>query len=200
MTNQIIEVQKRLEDLEALCTMVIDSLPEFEVTSEEALPLGLKPHTRSVSWIVEQVINQRFRALEENLDLKQLDIDVADTALHDLSFKNKNNSYYVNIKTHQSKGKKNKNDISAVEKLYKAYTSDPNFNLYYAAFGIEIKQLERKIKFIPKDLVVFSPQFMPIYVNPRNDKLQAYYVHEPEFRSREEFLKILVESSKSIKL
>ena len=29
-------------------------LPEFDITDEKILPYGLKPHTRSVSWIVEQ--------------------------------------------------------------------------------------------------------------------------------------------------
>ena len=47
---------------------------------------------------------------------------------------------------------------------------------------------------------VFSPQFLPIYVNPTNDKIQAYYHHEPEYRTREEFLYKLRRKSKSIVL
>lgn len=200
MDSQVQKVQDGLTALEEICTRVIQSLPEFEVASKEVLPLGLKPHTRSVSWIVEQVINQRFHQLQDKLGLKELNIDVPDTSLHDLSFQHQGEDYFVNIKTHQSGNKPNKNDISAIEKLYKAYNEKADFNLYYAAFGIQIKQRERRIIFLPEDLLVFSPQFMPIYVNPRNDKLQAYYQHTPELRSRQDFLRMLVESSKSIKL
>lgn len=45
---------------------------------------------------------------------------------------------------------------------------------------------------------IFSPQFLPIYINPRNDKIQAAYRHDKIHRSREEFLKMLKEKSKSI--
>jgi hypothetical protein len=47
---------------------------------------------------------------------------------------------------------------------------------------------------------IFSPQFLPIYINPRNDKIQAFYHHEPEYRSRVEFLQLLREKSRSIVL
>lgn len=200
LDSQVRYLQSQLVELEEICSIVISSLPEFEIAGEEALPLGLKPHTRSVSWIVEQVINQRFYRLQNELGISNLDIEVPDTALHDLSFTRSGETFYVNIKTHQSGNKPNKNDISAVEKLYKAYLNDPDYNLYYAAFGIQINQLERMIRFESSDLLVFSPQFMPLYVNPRNDKLQAFYRHTPEIRSREAFLTGLVEKSGSIQL
>ncbi|MEA2064828.1 MAG: hypothetical protein U9O66_00840 [Patescibacteria group bacterium] len=39
---------------------------------------------------------------------------------------------------------------------------------------------------------------MPIYVNPRNDKIQAFYHHAPEHRTRKQFLELLRKNSKSI--
>ena len=92
--------------------------------------------------------------------------------------------------------KENKNDIAAVEKLYVQYATNPSYNLVYACFGISFKDIN--IKFDPGYLCLFSPQFLPIYVNPRNDKIQAYYHHSPEYRTRIEFLKLLQENSKSI--
>ena len=60
-------------------------------------------------------------------------------------------------------------------------------------------EIKQKIdKFIKDYLEIFSPQFLPIYVNPRNDKIQAFYRHDKVHRTREEFLKRLKEKSKSI--
>ncbi len=76
------------------------------------------------------------------------------------------------------------------------YTANPDYNLIYAAFGILFDDIT--IKFDLGDTLIFSPQFLPIYVNPRNDKIQAYYKHEPILRTRKEFLEILQQSSKNI--
>ncbi|MDI6788761.1 MAG: hypothetical protein QME51_10360 [Planctomycetota bacterium] len=106
--------------------------------------------------------------------------------------------YYVNVKIHNTRSKENKNDIAAVEKLYMQYAINPSYNLIYACFGIIFRGIN--IKFDPSYLCLFSPQFLPIYVNPRNDKIQAYYQHNPEYRTRKEFLSLLQKSSKSIVL
>jgi hypothetical protein len=92
--------------------------------------------------------------------------------------------------------RENKNDIAVVEKLYMQHATNSTYNLMYACFGISFRGIN--IKFDPDYLCLFSPQFLPIYVNPRNDKIQAYYHHEPVHRTRKEFLKLLRDSSKSI--
>lgn len=92
--------------------------------------------------------------------------------------------------------KENKNDIAAVEKLYMQYSANEQYNLIYACFGIKFQGIT--ISFAPDYLSLFSPQFLPIYVNPRNDKIQAYYHHNPIFRTRKEFLNELRSNSKSI--
>ena len=89
-------------------------------------------------------------------------------------------------------------DISAVEKLYFQYTANEKYNLIYACFGIRFENVH--IHFDPDYLILFSPQFMPIYVNPRNDKIQATYHHDLILRTRKDFLKLLEKSSKSIAL
>ncbi len=171
-------------------------LPSFDITSREVLPYGLKPHTRSVAWIVEQVIVQQSKYRAEKLGISSVHFDLPDTCLHDVEITIDGKVFFINVKIHKMDGKENKNDISAVEKLYFQYHTNPKYNLIYACFGIHFDNV--KISFDPDYLTIFSPQFMPIYVNPRNDKLQATYHHKETIRSRQEFLTLLKQTSKSI--
>ena len=148
--------------------LTVDILPSFNITDPEVLPYGLRVHTRSINWIVEQVITKN------------------------------DHKYYANVKIHNADVRDSKNDISAVEKLYMQYNINPNYRLIYACFGVRFQKLA--ISFVKQYIHVFSPQFLPIYVNPRNDKIQAYYHHVPEYRTREEFLYQLRTKSKSIVL
>jgi len=198
MDSQVKQVIENLKMIESISTRLVAEVESFEVASEKALPYGLKPHTRSVSWLVEQVLVQSFKLNASKLGISEVNYDLPDTALHEISIKIDKNTYLINIKTHQVENRQNKNDISAVEKLYRAYENDANYNLYYAAFGIKFSG--RKIHFPVGSVHCFSPQFLPIYVNPRNDKIQAYYQHDPIFRSRSDFLKELSDASTSIRL
>jgi hypothetical protein len=192
--NQILEEQQFLTELYG---KLLKILPSFNIADKKVLPYGLKSHTRSVSWLVEQVVCQQTKFRAKQLGLKEVKFDMPDTCLHDCEIKTKNKTYYVNIKIHNSQNsKKNKNDISAVEKLFFQYSSNPNYDLFYVAFGIFFDDIT--IKFDTKNILVFSPQFLPIYVNPRNDKIQSYYEHNPVLRTRKEFLETLKQNSKSI--
>ena len=78
------------------------------------------------------------------------------------------------------------------------YTTNPDYRLIYAVFQF---RFDNTTIIFEKDKVhTFSPQFLPIYVNPRNDKLQAMYYAEREERTRQEFLKLLQKNSTSITL
>lgn len=173
-------------------------LPSFDITDPKVLPYGLKAHTRSISWIVEQVITQQTKYHAKKLGLQDVDIDMPDTSLHDCVIHKNGQRFFVNVKIHNAGGRENKNDIAAVEKLYMQYNANPNYRLIYAAFGVRFQNLT--ITFVQDYLHVFSPQFLPIYVNPRNDKIQAFYHHEPIFRTRKDFLQQLRDNSKSIVL
>jgi hypothetical protein len=182
--------------IEDIYSKLISLLPSFDVTDKNVLPYGLKPHTRSVSWLVEQVITQQTKYRANLLGLDDVKFDMPDTCLHDCEIKIGQRLYYVNVKIHNVSTKENKNDIAAVEKLYMQYTANSSYRLIYACFGISFKGIN--IRFDPKYLCLFSPQFLPIYVNPRNDKIQAYYHHKPIYRTREDFLNLLRKNSKSI--
>ncbi len=196
MTKQTKKILDNINFLDDIFTDLLEILPSFNITDKKVLPYGLKPHTRSVSWLVEQVITQQLQYNRKKLKINNVIFDLPDTCLHDCEIKIKNEIYFVNIKVHSMSKKENKNDIVAVEKLYMQYSSNSNYNLIYVCFGIHFENIV--IKFDPAYLVLFSPQFMPIYVNPRNDKIQAFYHHESEHRTRKEFLDLLKSNSKSI--
>ena len=86
--------------------------------------------------------------------------------------------------------------------LWKSFTcnskSNPNYRLNYVVFGVKFNNTE--ISFCKDAINVFSPQFLPIYINPRNDKIQSYYTENIEERNRKSFLKLLQKESRSIVL
>lgn len=196
MKKEIKEIEKDLEFVKNVYIKLLTILPSFGITDNKILPYGLKAHTRSVSWLVEQVITQQTKFNAKKLGLDEVNFDFPDTSLHDCEIIYKGKSYFINVKIHNIEGKENKNDISAVEKLYFQYSVNKNYTLIYACFGIKFENI--KISFVKDYLEVFSPQFLPIYVNPRNDKIQATYRHDKIYRTRDEFLKMLKEKSKSI--
>lgn len=122
-----------------------------------------------------------------------------DTCLHDCVVeKSSRKKYYVNIKITNVKIRPSKSDIAAVEKLYMQYKANPEYRLIYAVFGFSFSNIT--VSLDQSAVHVFSPQFLPVYVNPRNDKLQAYYRSTCQERSRGEFLDLLQKESRSIVL
>ncbi len=198
MKRDVEAIVSDIKRLQTLCKNLLNILPNFDITNKKILPYGLRPHTRSVSWLVEQVIVQQMKYHAKELGIRDVNFDLPDTCLHDCEIYSDGEKYYVNVKIHNIDGKENKNDISAVEKLYFQYTANPEYNLIYACFGIRFENI--RVNFDKDYLVLFSPQFMPIYVNPRNDKIQATYHHKVILRTREEFLSLLKKNSKSIVL
>lgn len=192
------EVKGDLQFIEGVFRNLLKILPSFDITDEKVLPYGLKPHTRSISWIVEQVVTQQTKFNAKALGLTNAEFDFPDTCLHDCEIKVGARSYFVNVKVHSMVGRENKNDIAAVEKLYRQYSAEPSCDLIYACFGVRFANVHAR--FAPDHLNLFSPQFLPIYVNPRNDKIQAFSHHEPRERSRAAFLELLRQNSKSIVL
>ncbi len=80
--TQIIKAE--LEDVKSVFLETVKILPSFNITDKKVLPYGLKPHTRSVSWIVEQAITQQAKYHAKPLGLDDIDINMPDTCLHGL--------------------------------------------------------------------------------------------------------------------
>lgn len=199
MDENINKILNEITFIKSIYEKLILELPNFKITDENLLPYGLKPHTRSVSWLVEQVINQQSKIKAAHLGISDVDFNLPDTCLHDCIITDLNNKkHFVNIKVHNADGNDTRNDIAAVEKLYNEYINNEEYNIFYVCLGIHFDNVN--ILFDRKYLEVFSVQFLPIYVNPRNDKIQALYRHTPQCRTRQEFLELLEKNSTTIVL
>ena len=197
--DEIELINQELAVMHGFFSRVVQIIPQFDIANPEILPYGLKPHTRSISWIAEQVIVQQAKYNRQILGVEDVDFSMPDTSLHDCVIReNDATTYYVNIKITNVAGRRNKNDIAAVEKLYMQYRANPDYRLIYAVFGFAFDNTT--ISFVNESIHTFSPQFLPVYVNPRNVKIQAYYHAPVEERTREEFLALLQTRSGSIVL
>ena len=197
--KEIEQINQELATMHEFFLNVVQIIPSFDITNPEILPYGLKPHTRSVSRIAEQVIVQQAKYNRRALGVEDVDFSMPDTSLHDcVVFKTDVEKYFINIKITNVAGRRNKNDIAAVEKLFMQYKANSDYRLIYAVFGFRFDNTT--ISFDRDSIHTFSPQFLPIYVNPRNDKIQAYYHAPTEERTRDEFLDLLQKESTSIVL
>lgn len=198
--DEVSVINQELATMRDFFSDVVRIIPNFDITNPEILPYGLKPHTRSVSWIAEQVIVQQAKHNRVALGIEDVDFSMPDTSLHDcVVLESADKRYYVNVKiTNHAARRRSRNDIAAVEKLFMQYKANPDYRLIYAVFGFTFNNTT--ITFVNESIHTFSPQFLPVYVNPRNDKIQARYYDEPEERTRDEFLSLLQTNSRSIVL
>lgn len=56
MNKQIKQIVENMDFIKSIYKKLLIMLPSFNITDKNILPYGLKPHTRFVSWLVEQVI------------------------------------------------------------------------------------------------------------------------------------------------
>ena len=76
-------IRSELEEMHYFFTRVVQIIPSFDITNPEILPYGLKPHTRSVSWIAEYVIVQQAKYHRQSLGVADVDFSMPDTSRHD---------------------------------------------------------------------------------------------------------------------
>ena len=97
--NEIQVIKEEIQLVKALFLKVTEIIPGFNVTDPSALPYGLKPHTRSISWIAEQVITQQAKFHSGKLKVQDVNIDMPDTCLHAcIVIQDDRKKFYVNIK------------------------------------------------------------------------------------------------------
>lgn len=198
LQTEVSLINIEMEIVKTIFLATVNLIPSFDITDEKVLPYGLRPHTRAISWIVEQVITQQAKYHAKEIGITDVEFDIPSTFLHDCVVIAGGNRYFVNIKIYNIDGKKNKNDMSAIAKLYMQYETNINYHLIYVSFGIKSQNIS--VSFDKNHIHTFSPQFLPIWVNPHNDKIQGFYKNESIYRTRKEFLQLLVENSKSIVL
>ncbi len=62
MDKQIADTIHDIKYLDGVFSQLLtEILPVFKITDEKILPYGLKSHTRSISWLAEQVITQQTK-------------------------------------------------------------------------------------------------------------------------------------------
>ena len=84
-----------------------------------------------IAEIKKLLFNLKYNAKKLNLDY--INYDLPDICLHDCEIDYKSKKYFINVKTYNIAGKSNKNDISAVEKIYLQYQDNSNFFYIYQA-------------------------------------------------------------------
>ncbi len=65
--------------VEGIFRKLLKILPSFDITNEKILPYGLRVHTRSISWLVEQVITQQTKFNSKKLGIADAEFNFPDT-------------------------------------------------------------------------------------------------------------------------
>lgn len=171
-------------------------IKKFQILSKKLIPDGLKPHTRSISWLAEQVLVQtaKYSVLRK---ISKVVPASSDINLYDCKIILNGHPVLVNVKVTQ--GSDNKNDLNQAVRLYELFKKQPHSRLFYVILKIKFKN--NFIYFLDESpTVIFAPWIADIYVNPKNGHLQANYYHSPKKRTTKEFVKILSRDPKVKKL
>ena len=171
--------------VEGIFRKLLKILPSFDITNEKILPYGLRVHTRSISWLVEQVITQQTKFNAKKLGIADAEFNFPDTCLHDCEIKTGSQNYFVNVKIHNMAGRENKNDIAAVTKLYMQYSSNPSYNLIYACFGVHFDNIH--IAFDPNYLTVFRRNFCRFTSIQRTTRFRLFTITRPKIARAKNF-------------
>ena len=174
----------------------------FQIIDPILTPEGLPPHTRSIAWVIEEVVRQAGNILkksdpdyEKNTQFDKItswpsDIDVIDYLILLLG----GEKIYVNVKMHNIEKKEGKNDINQGSKIFAHFKSDPDFRFYYCVVNFEFTgKTNTSISFTKEQPTIFYvPWVKDVYVNPKNGHLQATYAKKDyEPRNMKSFLDLL---------
>lgn len=187
------QIEKIKQELEIIFNSFIKRIESFEVLEEKYIPEGLKPHTRSICWLAEQVILQNIKKFSNELGITQFEYPESDLSSWDVKFRlNANISekdIYINIKVTDSTKPIRKNDIASVKSLINFYEKNDDPLIYYVVLRLKFEN--NIIHFVEPVVVRYYPWVKDFVVNPRNEHLQSIYEVDIKRRSIPEFLKVL---------
>lgn len=194
MSDPDILIEKIQLELDKVFTkFIVEKVPFFEVLRKEYLPEGLKPHTRSICWLAEQVILQNIKKHSSEFEVTDFEYPVSDISPWDVKFKFnkllKDTDIFINIKVTDSTKPIRKNDIASVKSLLNFYSNNVNPLIYFVV--IRLKFEDNIIRFVEPVIVRYYPWIKYFVVNPRNAHVQSLYEAEIERREPEEFVRIL---------
>lgn len=194
------QIRQIIRELERVFeTFRINIVPRFEVLNSKYVPKGLKPHTRSICWLAEQVILQNVEMNSQFLkisDCTDPDSDIAawDTRLK-LSDLHSQPTVFVNIKVSDVTRPIRKNDIASVKKLLQFYRDNPDALLFYVVMMIRFDNTQ--IYFERPPIVRYYPWLNGFVVNPRNEHVQCFYEVDTAQRTIPEFLELLRQTAEA---
>ncbi len=180
--------------LKNLARKILNEISFEVINPESKIPLGFKKHTRSISWLAEQVISQHLMVNKKKYDLEKFEISETDISVFDfkIKFKDLKDIIYVNSKITWVQQKKQRNDMSSIKKLYTFYKENKNAKLFYLIFAFDyFGSKNNEIKFLDNIICGEYIKMKDFYLNPRNEHLQAFYDVENIERSYDEFLEII---------
>lgn len=192
------EIEKITQELEIIFTSFIKRVSFFEVLKKEYIPEGLKPHTRSICWLAEQVILQNVKKFSSDLGISDFEYPESDLSPWDVKFKVNNSiskkDVFINIKVSDISKPIRKNDIASVKSLLNFYKQNNDPLIYFVV--LKLKFDNNLIHFVEPITVRYYPWVKDFVVNPRNEHLQSFYEIDIEKRTTSEFLKILKSKAK----
>ena len=180
--------------LKNLARKILNEISFEVINPESKIPLGFKKHTRSISWLAEQVISQHLMVNKKKYDLEKFEISETDISVFDfkIKFKDFKDIIYVNSKITWVQQKKQRNDMSSIKKLYTFYKENKNAKLFYLIFAFDyFGSKNNEIKFLDNIICGEYIKMKDFYLNPRNEHLQAFYDVKNIERSYDEFLEII---------
>ncbi len=165
----------------------------FNILDEKLVPEGLKPHTRSISWLAEQVVKQQARLNLVEIGFANVIDSDSDIEQYDCTVTVNGRDVLVNLKvTAATSQKGSRNDINKAYKLFRIFQQNKNTLLYYVVFKIKFENTD--VIFIDEQPIVFYvPWINEVYANPSNHHLQANYEEPMKKRTVDEFLALVDE-------
>ena len=175
----------------------LKDISSFQVVHPNTLiPYGLKPHTRSISWLAESIVSQNIKSKKEKYGVEYFEEPESDIGVWDfkIRFEGSKEMLYVNFKVTNVKANKQHNDMSSIKKLVKFFEDNKKKKLFYLIFPIEFNN--NTISFVDNFICGEYIKMKNFYLNPRNEHIQAYYDVENIDRTYEQFYDLLLEKQK----
>lgn len=187
--NRAIIVRRAMSEVERIFGRLVQLVPTFKVLDEAIVPEGLKPHTRSICWLMEQVILQNTKLNAAKWGLKDFEYPPSDISVWDAKFRlvrvPEAGYVFVNVKVGNAAKPSRKNDMGSVKALLNFYESEHDPFLLCAIFKFRFSNVH--IVFEGSPLVKNYTWIDEFVVNPRNEHLQAFYECGQTVRTTREF-------------
>ncbi|SRR6266404_1341408 len=188
-------ISQKLQEL--FDDLINHKVKEFKVMNEELLPDGLKPHTRSICWLAEQVILQNTKKNQDAYGLTRFEYPDSDIAPWDVRFRvagiDDSKDIYVNIKVSDATRPVRRNDIASVKTLLNFFRNTNDPIIFFVVFKLRFNNV--RIVFEAPTIVRFYPWIREFVVNPRNEHIQAIYEVPIVEQSLDAFIALLKEKA-----